>query len=373
MKIAFFNLQPLDRNGGSETWIKKVCSILNNNGDNVVIIVPSDRNRRENISGLEHIFFRSRMYSLLEKLGLKNLFPPFLNYKLFDDEVDAVYIPTIHPLLLFRSVLKRKKKLIIGTHDLFIPNKRIGIDIYQKISIIGISYLAHGQKVIIHSLNPMTSRAFKETGAVVCEIGNEFVTKDMAVPQPNNPDVFRTKTDKPFTVLFLGNIEQRKGSRLIPEIIEKFNGMAGISFIFAGKLKDARLTHEINHFSDIAYFKGSVSEADKINLLCESDLFLFLSDREASPIVIEEAFSFGLPVVSTWKGIEQLNSFPYSLCVLSGRTVDEIRDSITLMYNQQRKDAGKYYLGIYLRSMYYRSRFHNHNYDEAIMKMFGIS
>lgn len=369
MKIAFFNLQPLDRNGGSETWIRKVFSMFKNNGDEVVIIVPSDRNRREIICGLEHIFFRSKMYSLLEKLGLKNLFPPFLDYK-FSDEVDAVYVPTIHPLLLFKSVLKRKRKLIIGTHDLFIPNKRIGIDIYQKISIIGIGYLARRGRVIIHSLNPVTSRAFKGTEATIFEIGNEFVTRDMAIPKPNNPDVFRIENEKHFTVLFLGNIEQRKGSRLIPEIIEKFNKMEDITFIFAGKVKDTRLIKEMNNFTDIAHFMGSVIEADKIDLLSKSDLFLFLSDREASPIVIEEAFSFGLPVVSTWKGIEKLNSYSYSLCVLSGRTVDEIRDSITSLYHLWKQDTGKYYSGIYLRSMSYRDHFHSHSYDETIINMF---
>ena len=102
MKIAFFNLQPLDRTGGSETWIRKVCNIFINNGDEVVIIVPSDRNRREIISGFEHIFFRSRIYSLLEKLGQKNLFPPFLDYK-FSNEADAVYVPTIHENCIFQS------------------------------------------------------------------------------------------------------------------------------------------------------------------------------------------------------------------------------------------------------------------------------
>jgi len=257
MKIAFFNLQPLDRNGGAETWIRKVCSMFKSIGDEVVIIVPSDRNRREIICGLEHIFFRTKIYSLLEKLGLKNLYPPFLNYK-FSDEVDAVYVPTIHPLLLFKSVLKRNSKLIIGTHDLFIPNKRIGIDIYQKISIIGISYLARREKVIIHSLNPLTSRVFKGTGTTIFEIGNEFVTRDMALPGSNDPDKLRTESEKRFTVLFLGNIEQRKGSRLIPEIIEKFSKMNDILFIFAGKVKDTRLIKEMNNFTDIAHLIGSV-------------------------------------------------------------------------------------------------------------------
>lgn len=369
MKIAFFNLQPLDRNGGSETWIRKVCNIFNNNGDEVVIIIPSDKNRREIISGLEHIFFRSRMYSLLEKLGLKNLFSPFLDYK-FSNEADVVYVPTIHPLFLFKSVLKQKKKLIIGAHDLFIPNKRIGIDIYQKISIIGISYLARKGKVIIHSLNPITSRALKGTGAVFFEIGNEFVTSDMSEPGQDNRDLFRNENEKYFTILFLGNIEQRKGSRLIPEIIEKLSNMDDILFIFAGKMKDTRLIKELNNLSDIAHFRGSVSEADKIDLLRNSDLFLFLSDREASPIVIEEAFSFGLPVVSTWKGVKELRSFRYSFCVISNRTIKEIVQSIIFIYSQWKNDAGKFYAEKSSRSRSYKEHLNYTKYKEEIINLF---
>jgi glycosyltransferase involved in cell wall biosynthesis len=369
MKIAFVNLQPISYNGGAERWIRAVCKMLLERGHDVLIFVPSNRDVREKILGIEHVFFKSRAYALFKKLGMYNLFPPFLNYR-FNEEVDVVYVATIHPLLLFKSVLKGNKKLIIGTHDLFIPNKRLGIDIYQKISITGISYLASKGKVLVHSLNRMTSRAFKDTSVIKFEIGNEFLTDYEAVSGSNDSTRISSKIGQPFKVLFLGNIEPRKGSRLIPSIVGQFKTSTDISFIFAGRIKDAKLLKETNVLVDNADFKGTVSEADKVNLFRESDLFLFLSDREASPIAIEEAFSFGLPVVSTWRGITQLNSFPYSLCVISGRNADEILDSITSQYNLWKRDNRKYYLDLLLRSLSYRNRFHNYNSGEAIRKMF---
>lgn len=369
MKIAFVNLQPINHNGGAERWIRAVCKMLTESGQDVLIFVPSDRAGRERILGIEHVFFRSKVYSLFKKLGICNLLPPFLDYR-FNEEADVVYVPTIHPLLLFKSVLKANKKLIIGTHDLFIPNKLAGIDIYQKISITGISYLAGKGRVMVHSLNTMTSRAFNDTGVIKFEIGNEFLTDYEAVSGSNDCTRISRKIREPFKVLFLGNIEPRKGSRLIPSIVERFKTSTDISFIFAGKIKDAKLLENMTDLADNADFRGTVSEADKVNLFHESDMFLFLSDREASPIVIEEAFSFGLPVVSTWTGITQLSSFPYSLCVIPGRNADEIRDSIMSLYELWKRDTGKYYVDLLFRSLSYRNRFHNCDYGEAIRRMF---
>ncbi len=369
MKIAFLNLKPLSHKGGAEKWIGIVCNLLREQGDEVVVLVPSDRAWESDISGCKHIFYKSRIHTLFEKLGFLNLFPPFLNVTLPDD-IDVIYVPTVHPLLLFRSVVKQKKKLLIGTHDLFIPNRTIGIDIYQKISLMGINFLARKGIVIIHSLNPMTTKAFEGSMAKVVEVGNEFLSGNFLNNRNVTGEELDAETNRPFRVLFIGNIEPRKGSKLMLPILDSFKSMYDILFIFAGKVLDKRLINDLNHIPINAVFKGTISEEEKSLLLSVSDVFLFLSDREASPIVIEEAFSYGLPIVSTWEGVKQLKSSKLAVFSVPERTVNGVKKSILDFYTLWRKDRAKFYADKNVRSSIYDNHFVRSEFEERITSMF---
>ena len=121
MRIIFVNLKPISSRGGAERWIYMVSKTLKNLGYEVAVAVPDNQRREVVIEGIDHIFYKSFSYYLFEKLSILNLYPPFLNFKT-DEKGDIFYVSTVHSIFLFKKIIKMKKKLIIGTHDLFIPN-----------------------------------------------------------------------------------------------------------------------------------------------------------------------------------------------------------------------------------------------------------
>jgi glycosyltransferase involved in cell wall biosynthesis len=115
-------------------------------------------------------------------------------------------------------------------------------------------------------------------------------------------------TDKDsVTVTYLGTLKQRKGFLellySIPRILEL---APQAKFIFAGECTDpvadsqAKNFIEENRLKDCVEFVGPVFGQDKAELLSSSDIFCFPPIRaEGQPLVILEAMSCGLPVISS--------------------------------------------------------------------------
>ena len=354
--------------GGAEKWISEVGRMIEEDGNEVEILIPSDENKVADICGFKHIFYKSKFFIIMKRLNLLNFYPPFLNIpNCYGSEI--VYISSVHSLLSFKKILKHKQKLIIGTHDLFIAN-HIGVDLFQKFSFIGIYILTKKQSITIHSLNSLTTSKFKNHNANVIEIGNEFI----ALPPVkgsgnNNKKPTMAKNDK-FKVLFLGNVEPRKGSGLIPNLLKSFgDATENIEFIIAGRIKDKKILKKLIEAPRNFVVMGEIDEQQKKLLFSTSDLFIFLSEREASPIVIEEAFSNGLPVVSTWKSIISLNSFKMSDCTICDRKISYIKNSIMKYYDSWLSDISKYNSEKIVRSELYINTYSKINYKEKIINM----
>ena len=367
MKVSFVNLKPLSHRGGAEKWIYEVGRMIVEEGNEAEILIPSDENKVMDILGFKHIFYKSKFFIIMKRLNLLNFYPPLLiipsNYN-----SEIFYVPTIHSLLLFKKVLKYKKKLIVGAHDLFIPN-HIGIDLFQKFSYIGIYILSMKQAITIHSLNSLTSSKFRNLKANIVEIGNEFIALSAERDFESNHKNLSINKDNKFRVLFLGNIEPRKGSKLIPNLLRSFSSNDNIEFIIAGKIRDKKILKKLIDSPSNFVLMGEIDDQQKRFLFSNSDLFIFLSEREASPIVIEEAFSNGLPVVSTWKSIINLNSFNISNCTVCNRKVGNVKDSIIRNYRLWSLNPFKYNLEKKARSELYINTYSKINYKEKIINM----
>lgn len=368
MKVSFVNLKPLSNRGGAEKWISEVGHIIEDMGNEVEILVPSCENNIAEIAGFKHIFYKSRIFILMKRLKLLNFYPPLLNIPL-DNNLGVVYVTTIHSLLLFKKVIKLNTKLIVGTHDLFIPNHSVGVDLFQKISLSGINKLSKRHAITVHSLNLLTTNMFRKSKTDVIEIGNEFIVLLSEKKLEKNQEKLDSDRSNKFRVFFLGNLEPRKGSKLIPKLFRSFSANDKIEFVIAGKIKDKKLLKKLSTFHNNFIFKGEIDDLEKEFLFSNSDLFMFLSEREASPIVIEEAFSNGLPVVSTWVSIVKLNSFKISECTVCNRKIREVKNSIIKYYEYWSRDTQKYYSEKKARSVLYYSTYEMANYKEQLVDM----
>lgn len=109
------------------------------------------------------------------------------------------------------------------------------------------------------------------------------------------------------TVTYLGTLKHRKGFlELLYSVPSVLESAPNARFVFAGESVDpptdkkAKKFIEDNLLQDKVEFVGPVFEQEKADLLDSSDIFCFPPVRaEGQPLVILEAMSCGLPVIST--------------------------------------------------------------------------
>lgn len=110
-------------------------------------------------------------------------------------------------------------------------------------------------------------------------------------------------TDNKFVVGFIGFLEERKDPRLAIEsvkIANKFNGKISLLIAGFGDLVEYVRNEATKHPGIVEYI-GSINDPIK-NFYPKIDLLLLTSKLEGLPMTILEAFSLGIPVVSTSAG-----------------------------------------------------------------------
>lgn len=116
---------------------------------------------------------------------------------------------------------------------------------------------------------------------------------------------FKVRKEKKIqkNILFMSRIEKDKGIiefiNSIPLIILKTTEIV-FHIAGSGSLLNTIKEHELcKEYSRYIKFHGYVRGIDKINLLAQSDIFVFPSYHEGCPIVIFEALIAGLPIIYT--------------------------------------------------------------------------
>jgi glycosyltransferase involved in cell wall biosynthesis len=102
--------------------------------------------------------------------------------------------------------------------------------------------------------------------------------------------------------LFIGRTERHKGIHTFLKAIEMIKS-ENVNFFIAGEGADKCLVEEkAKKDKRIKYF-GFVQGENKKKLFLESDILVFPSEcYEVSPIVIQEAYAYGLPVIASRLG-----------------------------------------------------------------------
>ncbi len=178
--------------------------------------------------------------------------------------------------------------------------------------------------------------------------------------------------DKDFSninVLYLSNMIKSKGYFEVLKLAKHFKNK-NIYFHFAGGWQSSEDEEEFfnfikeNNLEKIVTFYGFVNGDQKRELFEKSHLFIFPTryKKEAFPLSILEAFSYGLPVLSTDEG-----SIPYIVDEESGIVVKDLNN-----FSNVFEDLIKSYLNIdtakYCRKRYLEN-FSLEEFEESLLRV----
>lgn len=160
---------------------------------------------------------------------------------------------------------------------------------------------------------------------------------------PNRDFVSLYSEIKPFQILFLSRILEEKGIFILIDAINKITSLnlnEPLKFVIAGEGEDRiQLAAKIEEFNlnDIISLPGYVRDDKKVNLLLQSDIFIFPSFYgEGCPVAVLEAMAAGLPLITTRVGaLGEIIEEKVNGLFIEKKNSDQIVDSVLLLLNDK--------------------------------------
>jgi glycosyltransferase involved in cell wall biosynthesis len=177
------------------------------------------------------------------------------------------------------------------------------------------------------------------------------------------------KSDKQYIALFMGHMLESKGYLDVLQCaIDLKND--GIHFYFAGgwaDIEDERNFNDIvnkENISHIVHHHGFVSGEQKENLFKEADIFIYPTKDDAFPLVLIEALSYGLPILSSNEG--GISSILDDKCGY----IFEKNAKISNILNNYKKNSHFMDVALYCRQRY-DDNFSKERFEGNLLKIFN--
>lgn len=169
--------------------------------------------------------------------------------------------------------------------------------------------------------------------------------KLMVVPYGANTHTFEpagevTRAGKNFRLLFVGQIGQRKGISYLLEAARRLHGL-GITLTLVGKIQgDGKA---LAPYRGVFRHSPHIPQTELRQTYRESDVFVFPTLVEGLPLVVLEAMSSGLPVITTPNGLSDIVRDGTDGFLVPPRDVDAIINRIQLLKSdpQLRAEMGR--------------------------------
>lgn len=269
--------------GGIASWTKRYLKWSESNDLNVEIVNTAVTGKR-----LSKI---NRKRNLIDEIGRTKNIMSTLKNKIINSTPDVVHINSacgkfgiIRDYLCALLIKKKGIKLIV--------HYRCNIE--DQIGEKKIQFFFFNKLAKVASLNLVLntpSKVFLET-ETRCEsiLVPNFIDESFQIKK------FREVSNTVKKILFVGHVQKTKG---VIEIIETAKYFPDLIFTLAGPVSTE--ISQVDSPQNIE-FLGEVNKSEVINLLNESDIFLFPSYTEGFANALLEAMAMGLPIIATGVG-----------------------------------------------------------------------
>ncbi|MDY0386317.1 MAG: glycosyltransferase [Methanolobus sp.] len=321
MKIcSISNGYPPYIRGGGETYVKDIAEKINNHGKHDffnISISPKEEhylapdivngvkvyrlkpiNLFNKYNGYKETFLAEFLWKFITIIDFITLFKVTKIIK--KENPDLIHLNAFSFYSLFLPLVIRKKPMIYTIHGRNFKNKNFSsfmnkaYNYFQRGMFKNISMVISPSKALL--------KEFREEG--FCKYSS---LKVIPLYSKNKPQENIKSFGKPFIIFFMGTLDNNKG---VDILIKAFNDIKDDFFELhiGGKgVLEAYVEKVANENRNI-YYHGYLDAKMKDSLMKNVDVIVVpTKDYDNSPLVIYEAFSYGLPVVgSNIGGIPEL-------------------------------------------------------------------
>jgi len=338
--------------GGAEKYAKDQLDELSSFGNEIIAVFSSKsaKGYEKRISKNIRIIVLPKLFELLESPFTK----PFYRF-LMKERPELVWVHLPNPFwelyMLFYLIIRGKHFKIVSTYHADAPHYTIVSKIADFLRMFWLFPLLKKHDVIISTSKEYAYHSF---------VLRHFLDKTVILPikihedelriKPRRPKIKLSKNDR--IVLFIGRLHGYKGVEyLIKAFVNVLKKVNNAKLVIAG---DGPLKNKLIYLSkklgidNHVYFLGKISDAEKVWLLKNSDLFVLpsINRGEAFGIAMIEAMYFGKPVVSTrikGSGVTFVNKNGVTGIVIEPKNAEQLSKAIIklLSNRKQRNKLGR--------------------------------
>ena len=299
--------------------------------------------------------FKRVLYKLLKFINWKLINQDNFNLLIntITDYFFSFYINKDYDLLIIlstipwtKSIKKAKQNNVKTLYHLTVCNSQFRNNIvsteYKKLGLEDYYLNLHNSTVLKteESIKKVDFVAYVSPYQLVTFVKAGFNTKNFFyLPQPTNTKIFdnkyiRIKKEK-FIIIFVGNDFVRKGANYL---IEAFNSLSlknAELWMIGNDLKKFASILKLDTNKNIKFFEG-LNHLVINDYYKKSSVFCLPSFEEGLPIVIPEAMTFGLPIITTQFGNDVIKNFVNGFIVDPGST-SQLAKYIKYLYDNPDK------------------------------------
>ena len=245
-----------------------------------------------------------------------------------------------------KSIEKAKQNNVKTLYHLTVCNSQFRNNIipteYKKLGLEDYYLNLHNSTVLKteESIKKADFVAYVSSYQLATFVKAGFNTKNFFyLPQPTNTKIFNNEYIKlnkeKFIIIFVGNDFVRKGASYL---IEAFNSLSlknAELWMIGNDLKKFASILKLDNNKNIKFFEG-LNHLLINDYYKKSSVFCLPSFEEGLPIVIPEAMTFGLPIITTQFGNDVIKNFVNGFIVDPGST-SQLAKYIKYLYDNPEK------------------------------------
>lgn len=339
-------------NGGAEKVCRSLAEEFVKKGHKVSVISIDSFNHTEEINGVNVVYiktfvgrFRNRNNTFFVKMLLKL----FRAYSFFDyfkykkiikkgtfDVVNTHAIEDITPVI-WKAAHDCNVKIVHTMHDRYMLCYKLFMLKKNGELCCNPSLICKIRKVLYSPFYKMVDEYISPSKSLADDLGIKCTVIHNGVEIPNIENIEQLKIDREKILLFAGNLNRHKGINVLLDAFDKLDSCWKLYIAGEGELFEE--ISDRTKFMNNVLMLGHLDKTQMTEIYKKAFALVIPSIwKENCPMVILEAFSYGVPVIGSNLGgnVELINNGVNGYLFKNGDSIDLLQKIMTLNENYKK-------------------------------------